>query len=91
MDLSTSAYIDSSGAKMIMKLNRDLTELSIMFHIAEAHSEVRDMLKREDVNHLFGHVSHRDSLHDTVMYCLQEHQEWEKEIIKSQDEGVWHA
>jgi len=91
MDLSTSAYIDSSGAKFIKKLYHDLSELGLSFHLAEAHSEVRDILRIEDAEDLFGHISRRDSLHDVVINCLHEHQEWEKELIVQQDENLlWH-
>jgi len=90
MDLSTSAYIDSSGAKFIKKLYHDLYELNISFRLAEAHSEVRDMLRIENAEELFGHISRRASLHDVVINCLQEHQEWEKELIMQQDKGIWH-
>jgi SulP family sulfate permease len=89
LDLSTSAYIDSSGARFIKKLYLELLELGISFRLAEAHSEVRDMLRKEDVEHLFGHVSRRDSLHDVVIDCLHEHIEWEKEMIQSQVKK-WH-
>jgi high affinity sulfate transporter 1 len=91
MDLSTSAYIDSSGAKFIKKLFMDLSELGISFRLAEAHSEVRDMLRTEDAEELFGHISRRDSLHDVVINCLHEHQEWEKELIVEQENKIlWH-
>jgi high affinity sulfate transporter 1 len=88
MDLSTSAYIDSSGARLIKKLYYDLKDLGILFHIAEAHSEVRDMLRKEDAEELFGHISRRDSLHDVVINCLQDHLEWEKEIILSHEKNI---
>ncbi|MFI5220691.1 MAG: SulP family inorganic anion transporter [Bacteroidia bacterium] len=65
-DLSTSAYIDSSGAKFIKKLYLDLHERGIALKICEAHSEVRDILRYEDIEHLIGHVSRRDSLDEIV-------------------------
>jgi STAS domain. len=72
-DLSTSAYIDSSGARLIKKLYLNLEARGISLKVAEAHSEVRDILRFEDIEHLLGHVSRRDSIHDIVLNSLNEH------------------
>lgn len=71
-DLSTSAYIDSSGARLIKKLYLNTQGRGISFHVAEAHSEVRDILRFEDIEHLLGHVSRRDSVHDIVIHFCGE-------------------
>jgi high affinity sulfate transporter 1 len=71
-DLSTSAYIDSSGARLIKKLYTILETKGVIFKVAEAHSEVRDILRFEDVEHLLGHVSRRDSIHDVITNTLTE-------------------
>jgi carbonic anhydrase len=71
-DLSTSAYIDSSGARLIKRFFLQLEEMSIIFKIAEAHSEVRDILRFEDIEHLLGHVSRHDTLHDVVVTAIGE-------------------
>lgn len=71
-DLSTSAYIDSSGARLIKRLYLDLEARGIAFKVAEAHSEVRDILRFEDIEHLLGHVSRRDSVHDIVIHLTSE-------------------
>ena len=85
LDLSTTAYVDSSGARFIRKLYLNLAELGISFHVAEAHSEVRDMLRLEDAEQFFGHISRRVSLHDIVANCVEEHVEHQKKIIQSLD------
>lgn len=72
-DLSTSAYIDSSGARFIKKLYLDLKARGITLKVAEAHSEVRDILRYEDIEHLFGHIGRRDALHDIVHHAIGEH------------------
>ena len=72
-DLSTSAYIDSSGARFIKKLYLDLKAKNITLKVAEAHSEVRDILRYEDIEHLFGHIGRRDALHDIVYHATSEH------------------
>ncbi len=88
LDLSTTAYIDSTGAKFIRKLYTNLSELGISFHLAEAHSEVRDMLRLEEIENLLGHISRRDSLNDIVNTCIAEHIENQKKIIQSLDYAI---
>lgn len=73
LDLSTSAYIDSAGAKFIKTLYLELKVRGISMRLAEAHSEVRDILRIEEVEHLFGHVGRRDSLHDVVTIAIEDH------------------
>jgi high affinity sulfate transporter 1 len=71
-DLSTSSYIDSSGARLIKKLYLNIEAKGVIFKVAEAHSEVRDILRYEDIEHLLGHVSRRDSVHDVLTHTLSE-------------------
>jgi len=79
-DLSTSATIDSSGARLIKRLYQNLETRCIAFKVAEAHSEVRDILRFEDIEHLLGHVSRRDTLHDVVVTAIGEK---EPDILKA--------
>jgi sulfate permease, SulP family len=51
----------------------ELKVRGISMRLAEAHSEVRDILRVEDVEHLFGHVGRRDSLHDIVTVAVEQH------------------
>jgi SulP family sulfate permease len=74
-DLSTSAYIDSSGARMIRKLYLKLKEKALIFKLVEAHSQVRDILRIEEIEQLFGHVSRRDELNDVVLSAIGEAEE----------------
>jgi SulP family sulfate permease len=71
-DLSTSATIDSSGARLIKRFYENLKARGIELKVAEAHSEVRDILRLEDIEHLLGHVSRRDTLHDVVVTAIGE-------------------
>jgi carbonic anhydrase/ABC-type transporter Mla MlaB component len=71
-DLSTSATIDSSGARLIKRLYENLKAKGIEFKVAEAHSEVRDILRIEEIEHLLGHVSRRDTLHDVIVTSIGE-------------------
>lgn len=71
-DLGTSASIDSHGARLIKRLFENLNERNIVLKVAEAHSVVRDILRKEDIEHLLGHVGRRDTLHDTIVYAIGE-------------------
>lgn len=71
-DLSTSATIDSSGVRLIKRLHENLKARGIDLKLAEAHSEVRDIIRMEEIEHLFGHVSRRDILHDVVSAAVGE-------------------
>lgn len=79
-DLSTSAKIDSSGARLIKRLYFNLKAKGIEFKVAEAHSGVRDILRREDIERLLGHVSRHDTLHEVVVNAIGES---EPDIIKA--------
>jgi high affinity sulfate transporter 1 len=69
-DLSTSATIDSSGARLIKRLYENCNGKGLVFKVAEAHSGVRDILRTEGIEHLLGHVSRRDTLHDIVVTAI---------------------
>jgi len=71
-DLSTSASIDSSGARLIKRLHDNLKDRNVVLRVAEAHSGVRDILRKEGIEHLLGHVSRRDILHDIIVYAIGE-------------------
>jgi sulfate permease, SulP family len=71
-DLSTSPYVDRAGAKMIKRLYQDLKSKGILFKIAEAHAEVRDMLRSEEIEHLLGHISRKVSVDELVKDSVDE-------------------
>jgi high affinity sulfate transporter 1 len=65
-DFGTSPYIDIAGARFIKKLYNELAARGISLKIVEAHSEVRDMLRAEGIEHLLGHISRKTSVDDLV-------------------------
>lgn len=71
-DLSTSATVDSSGARLIKRLQQKLGSRGIELRVAEAHSGVRDILRLENIEQLLGHLSRRDTLHDVVVTAIGE-------------------
>jgi sulfate permease, SulP family len=72
MDLSTSPFVDRAGAKMIKRLYLDLQTKGIVIRIAEARAAVRDMLRLEEIEHLVGHISRKDSIDDIVKESILE-------------------
>ena len=72
IDLSTSAYIDSSGARFIRKLYFDLEDIGIRLRVAEAHSKARDMMRLEKIEDLMGHLSRRDELEEIVLSSVSD-------------------
>lgn len=72
-DLSTSPYIDAAGAKMLQTLEEGLELEGIKFRVAEAHSEVRDILRTTGISETLGGVSRHISLADIV-------EEYEREM-----------
>jgi SulP family sulfate permease len=72
MDLGTSPYVDRAGAKMIKRLYFDLQTIGISLRIAEALATVRDLLRSEEIEHLVGHISRKDSIDDIVKDSIVE-------------------
>jgi high affinity sulfate transporter 1 len=66
LDLSTTPFVDREGARMIKRLYLDLKIKGISFRIAEAHADVRDMLRSEGTENLLGHISRKDSVDELV-------------------------
>ena len=73
-DLSSSSYIDLAGARLIRRLYQDLATKGISFKIAEAYSGVRDTLRAEGLEHLFGHISRKDSVSELIDKYLKQHE-----------------
>lgn len=65
-DLSTSPYIDAAGAKMLQHLVEELEREGIQFRVAEAHAEVREILRATGISEALGGVSRHTSLADIV-------------------------
>lgn len=65
-DLSTSPYIDAAGAKMLQHLVEELEREGIQFRVAEAHAEVREILRATGISEALGGVSRHTALADIV-------------------------
>ena len=65
-DLSTSPYVDSAGGRMLAELVEELAADGIRLRVAEAHAEVRDLLRAEGVEQQLGGVSRLTSISDII-------------------------
>lgn len=72
LDLNSSPRIDIAGARFLKNLFIDLQAKSITLKIAEARSDVRDSLRAENLEILFGHISRSVSVDDLVQHTLQD-------------------
>jgi SulP family sulfate permease len=71
LDLSSSPRIDIAGARFLKQLFVDLQTRNINLNIAEALAEVRDCLRAENLETLFGHISRSVSVDDLVVRATQ--------------------
>ena len=74
-DLSTSPFVDIEGAKFIKRLCTDLNAKGISLKIAEAHADVRDILRIEELENLMGHISRKVSVDDLVNESVKSDQD----------------
>lgn len=74
LDLNSSPRIDIAGARFLKNLFIDLQAKNITLKIAEARSDVRDSLRAENLEILFGHISRSVSVDDLVQHSAKEHQ-----------------
>ncbi len=71
LDLNSSPRIDIAGVRFLKNLFLDLREKNIDLKITEARSDVRDSLRKEDIESLVGHISRSVSVDDVVMNVTQ--------------------
>lgn len=70
LDLSPSPNIDMAGARFMKQFFIDLKNKNIALKIAEARSEVRDILRSEGLEMLLGHISRTVSVDDLVVSTI---------------------
>ncbi|MNK60743.1 putative sulfate transporter [compost metagenome] len=72
LDLNSSPRVDIAGARFLKNLFIDLQAKNITLKIAEARSDVRDSLRSENLEILFGHISRSVSVDDLVQRAMQD-------------------
>jgi MFS superfamily sulfate permease-like transporter len=73
-DLSTSPYVDLTGAQMLAELHKQLAAVNVRLQIVEARSSVRDRLHVEGVEDKVGRIGRFRSLADAVDDFLNSNQ-----------------
>ncbi|WP_294965252.1 SulP family inorganic anion transporter [uncultured Flavobacterium sp.] len=74
LDLNSSPRIDITGARFLKNLFIDLQAKNIALKIAEARSDVRDSLRAENLEILFGNISRSVSVDDLVQRSVKDYQ-----------------
>jgi high affinity sulfate transporter 1 len=85
IDMSSAPFIDVEGSKMIFSLSNELKEKNIKLKIVEALSGVRDMLRKQGMEEIIGHISRKILLNDEVQEFLSGTPEYIEKEIPSQD------
>ncbi len=70
-DLSNSPYVDVAGARFLTGLQKDLAERGVALRLAEARSQVRDLLRAEGLEERIGYFGR----HLSVDQVISEHQQ----------------
>ena len=65
-DLSTSPYVDVVGARMLADLEEVWARQGIQLRLADAHADVRDMLRAEGLEARVSRIDRRTSVEDIV-------------------------
>ena len=66
LDLSPSSYVDVEGSKMLLQISDQLKHKHIQLRIVEALATVRDILRKQGMEEMVGHISRRSSINEVV-------------------------
>ncbi len=66
IDLSASPFIDVAGSKMLLQLSNQLKKKGISLKVVEALSNVRDIMRKQGMEEVIGHISRMVSIDDAV-------------------------
>jgi len=66
LDLASAPYVDVAGSKMLLQLSDQLQKQEIKLKIVEALSDVRDILRKQGMEDVIGHISRRSSVDHAV-------------------------
>jgi SulP family sulfate permease len=66
IDMSGVTYVDVAGSKMLLQLSNQLRKKNIRLRVVEALSGVRDILRKQSMEEVIGHISRRISVHDVA-------------------------
>jgi len=66
IDLAATPIVDVAGSKMLFQLSNQLQKRNIQLKIVEALSNVREMLRKQGMEEVIGHISRKISIDDAV-------------------------
>ena len=66
LDMSSSPMIDVSASKMILKLQKDLSERGISIRLVNTISGVRELLRKQGLEKSIGHISRRVNIDQVI-------------------------
>ena len=66
LDLSSASYVDVAGSNMLLQLSNQLNKKDIQLKIVEALSGVRDILRKQGMEEIIGHIRRKVSIDDAV-------------------------
>ena len=79
LDLSASTFVDVAGSKMLLHLSDQLKKKGIQLKIVEALSDVRDILRKQGMEEIIGHISRKISVDDAVQEFKTNNRDLEEE------------
>lgn len=65
-DLSNSPHVDVAGARMLTGLQKKLAERGVQMRLAEAHAQVRDLLRAEGLEERVGYLGRHLSVDQAI-------------------------
>ena len=66
LDLSSAPYVDVSGSKMLLNLTKEWNRQGVIIRIVHALSGVRDILRKQGVEEMTGHISRDKTIAEAV-------------------------
>ncbi len=66
LDLTAASYVDVAGSKMLLNLVRARNQENIRVRIVGALSNVREILRKQGLEEITGHISRTDNIADAV-------------------------
>ncbi|HEX3767460.1 MAG TPA: sodium-independent anion transporter, partial [Puia sp.] len=72
IDLSASPYVDVAGLAMLLNLGEELDGQGKKMRIVQALSNVRDILRKQGLERITGHISRSDTIADAVAKSKRE-------------------
>jgi MFS superfamily sulfate permease-like transporter len=66
LDLSAAPYVDVAGSKMLLNLTTDYHQQGVSIRIVQALSGVRDILRKQGVEEMTGHIGRDKTIAEAV-------------------------